>query len=454
MEKVSQILSEIQKSWHTWFGLALAESSVFVLATFLKQFAEVSSLHNLIICVIVALTIVCIWFVTNTLPKTRKNKIGFVVSISCDDEQSHKLIRDDFIVTLRKLIASSPTGKYFQFIEIPSHEACKIIDSDDAQKLRVRTRSHFILYGRSRTRKIDSKDQHYIELDGLVIHNPIPTNVQQQLALEFSELLPRKLSVDKEAGLFAFELTSEWVELVAKYIMGIAAEVSGDLIHAELLFNEVQTKLVTARKDFHIYIKLKERLPIRLAEIREARSDCYLNQWFISHDEEYIDKLYIEISKPDQRAVSVRTLNFKAIYVFIKTRDVDESIKLIKSCPKNTRDAVWHLNLAFLEAYKGSLKTALRHYRNSDKLKIELLTLSQIENFMEYILSIEPDKAQIYYCLGYINWKIKGDNLQAIKDYRHFIEMANPSQYEEQIFYAIKWVEELETEQLRVVNER
>lgn len=437
-------ISGIQKSWHTWLGLVTAEAIIPALALFLKQF-DIPNMVNSIICIAIALIILLIWYYTNTLPKTVVGKIGFVVSITCDDEQSHNIIRDDFVITLRKLITSGKTGRFFQFIEIPKHISCKIIDSDDAQKLRVKTRAQFVLYGRSRTRKINSKDHNYIELDGLVAHNPISAAVQQQLSSEFSELLPRKLAIDKESGLFEFELTSEWVELVAKYIIGIAAEVSGDLDYAELLFNEVLSKLSASRKDFPVFSKLKERLPARFAEIIEAKANYYLNAWSITHDNELMDKMHNELSKSDQRSVNIRIIHSKAIYAFVKYRDVNGSILLIKSYPKSFRDAVWHLNLAFLESYKGNLKKALQYYRNAEKLKVDIPTLNQIEGFISYIISIEPDNAQLYFCLGYINWKIKGDILQAIKDYTCFIDTANMDQFSEQIIYAKKWVEELTT---------
>jgi tetratricopeptide (TPR) repeat protein len=442
MGDFAEKLAGIQKSWNTWVGLLAAEAVIPAIALFIKKF-EVPTLINLIVCVVIALGIFIVWYLTNALPKTNKNKIGFVVSISCDDEQNHKIIRDDFIITLRKLITSGKSGKFFQFIEVPRHISSKVIDTDDAQKLRVKTRAHFVLYGRSRTRPINSKEVNYIELDGIVAHNPIPTEVQTKLSSEFSELLPRKIAIDKENGIFAFELTSEWTELVAKYIIAIAATVSGDLDYAELLYSEVQSKLLVSNRNITAFSKLNERIPVRLAEIHEAKATYCLNKWFMSYDMQLIEQMNIEISKIKLRNVSIGTTFMRAFCSFLINRNVNEAISYIKSCPKSCRDAVWHFNLAFLEAYKGNLKRAMQHYRNTSKLNITIETINQLESFITYVINEEPEQAQLYFCLGYINWNLKGDNLQAIKDYNEFISQADECKFPDAIFYAKKWVCEL-----------
>lgn len=445
MEYALKLLSEIPKYWHTWFGLLLAECCLFPFAWFLKEFS-VSSWFNFILSLVLAIIIFVVWHLTNRTPKTHRDKIGFVVSIYCADKQSQNTIRDDFVLTLKRLIKSGSNGEHFQFIEIPRHISCNINSAAEAIKLQVKTRSHFVLYGRSRTRLINAKESHYIELDALVGHNPIPTSVQKRLSNEFSELLLKKIIINKENGLFEFEITSEFTELVAKYIMGMASGLSGDLNYAELLFEEVQSKLAAVSWSLSNptpLIKLRERLPARLVEIREAKTEKILNEWFETYNDDLIDLLNIELLKFDQRSTSIVVLHAKAIYAFIKNRNVNDAIKLIKSCPNSSRGAVWHVNLAFLFAYKGNLRQSLQHYRNAEKLKIEILTLNQTEAFTTHILSIEPDKAQLYFCLGYINWKIKGDSLQAISDYRQFVDNVDAVEFSEQVTYANKWIDEL-----------
>jgi tetratricopeptide (TPR) repeat protein len=303
-----------------------------------------------------------------------------------------------------------------------------------------------VLYGRARIRTINSKEQNYIELDGIVAHNPIPDNVKQQLSAEFSELLPRKITIDNENDIFAFELTSEWTELVAKYIIAIAATISGDLSYAEVLYRDVQAKLFISSCNIPAYTKLKERIPVRLAEIHQAKATYLLNTWSNTHNHDLIEQIYSEVLKIESRTVSIRTIYLKAISVFLMYKDVDQAMKIIKTCPKGHRDAIWHFNLAFLEGYKGNINKAMQHYRNALKFTIEVESLNQIESFLTHIADNEPNACQLYFCLGYINWKIKGDNKQAINDYNRFIELANEDVYNKEVTYAKKWINDLEEE--------
>jgi hypothetical protein len=77
---------------------------------------------------------------------------------------------------------------------------------------------------------------HVLDLEGGVSHSPVTTNFSQSFAKECTELLPRKLQLSKENDLFAFQFTSEWTDVVSRYIIGIASAISGDLDYAEHLF--------------------------------------------------------------------------------------------------------------------------------------------------------------------------------------------------------------------------
>ena len=168
------------------------------------------------------------WQWSKRPPKTKKNHLGFVVSIRCEDDKESRRVREDFVIPLRKLLRSSKRGQTFHFIEFPQHLSRQIHDLGDAEKLKTKTRAHFMLYGRVRERVLDGKDYHIIELEGVVSHKRVPEATQQILAREFSELFPRKVNISKENDLLSFQFTSEWVGVVSKYIIGIAAAISGD----------------------------------------------------------------------------------------------------------------------------------------------------------------------------------------------------------------------------------
>ena len=307
----------------------------------------------------------------------------------------------------------------------------------------AKMRCHFILYGRARERNIGGKQQKLIEMDGIVAHNPVPAAVTSKLAAEFGELIPRRVVISQENEVFAFELTSEWAETASKYIIGVAACISGFVDYAETLFREVQLKIPSHRGNIPAYTKLKERIPLRLLEIQEARSRAAYEKWFEHHDDSYLKILENELNKVDSNSNIPWVINLRSVIAFLVYRNVDEAIRLLRQCPRANVDGVWHMNVAFLYAYKGDMKKSSQHYRNAIKLTIYDETIQQVEDFIVYILTIEPDKYQLYFSLGYINWKIKGDNIMSIGDYQSFLSRVLVGEYIQEAELSRKWINEM-----------
>jgi tetratricopeptide (TPR) repeat protein len=134
--------------------------------------------------------------------------------------------------------------------------------------------------------------------------------------------------------------------------------------------------------------------------------------------------------------------NLRAIYLLVKEHDADQAIILLKKL-KMDNDGLWHYNLAFLYSYKGDLKTAIRHYRKAITLGVEPWIIATIEEFITWILQQEPKKYQLYYSLGFFNWKAKGDKIQAQKDFRGFLKAADKNQFSKEIELANKWLDEI-----------
>lgn len=384
------------------------------------------------------------WYVSRSVPKTKPDKVGFVISIACDDESEAKRIRADFVQTLQRLIKAGKTGSTFQFIEVPSFLSERIVDVDDAQKLRIQTKAHFLLYGRVRVRNLNNKEHHFIELDGVVAHKPVPDKLSKQLANEFSELLPRKVAIATENDLLAFQFASEWAEVVAKYIIGIAAALSGDLVYAEQLYSDVLERVRSIAHEFPVFEKLRQRLPIRIFEIFEARATNSYERWAVTHDPHQIGYMGDMLQKIDYEQYKRPSIVFlMSIYHFLHNRDVATALDWLNKCAKQNRNAVWHFNQAFLHAYQGDLKTAIRHYRAAVVLPMTPDLIAKIEDFLLLIASNEPAKYQLFYCLGFFNWQVKGDNMQAAKDFEKFLHSGVPTEFVKERELTRNWMREI-----------
>jgi tetratricopeptide (TPR) repeat protein len=89
--------------------------------------------------------------------------------------------------------------------------------------------------------------------------------------------------------------------------------------------------------------------------------------------------------------------------------------------------------LAFLLAYKGSLTKALAEYKRASKRHLlNQRGLLEIEDFICWVVEKEPDKTQLHFCLGLINYFAKGDREQALHDFEKFLETTPSDQFVEQ----------------------
>lgn len=444
-DSIDRIIPILTKGWRQPYGLLTAILLAFGLGTAFISATKPPLAVAVLVIVGSSTAILIAWLLARRLPKTRKGKVGFAVSLWCSDEEAARKVREDFVLSLQRLIKSGRTGRSFQFMEIPSFIAEKVIDHDDAQELRLKTRAHFIIYGRVRPRRIDDSERYFLELDGIVAHKPIAKDVSQLIANEFSELLPRKVLVARENDLLAFQFASEWADVVAKYVIGIAAAVSGDLQYAEGLYSDVRTRI--QQIDFPVFVKLRERIPKRLAELSEARAQNAYEMWARTHDDEHIIRLGELLGQHGAEDAARKTplmLTLSAIYIFLSSRDVAKAIDCLEKIPKRDRDAAWHFNQAFLTAYQGDLKQSTRHYRNGVNYPINPDLIAKVEEFLCRILEDEPDKVQLHYCLGFFNWKIKGDHLQATNDFKKFLELRPANEFQKELELTAQWLKEIE----------
>lgn len=455
LSDIEKVISILKKGWTQPHGLLAAILVSFVAEIALITATSPSPKADTLIILIPSLTIYIAWLWTRRLPKRKKGKVGFAVSLWCSDEEAACKVREDFVLSLQKLIKSGRTGSSFQFMEIPAYKAEKIVDPDDAQELRLKTKANFIIYGRVRRRRVDGSERYFLELDGLVAHKPISNDISQRIANEFSELLPRKVILAQENDLLSFQFASEWADVVAKYVIGISAAVSGDLHYAEKLFSDSLTRVQQISGDFPVFTKLKERIPQRLAEIFQARAQHAYDMWKETHDEAHIDNLGELLN---QYGVEVETritpmmLTLSSIYHFLSDRNIDGSIDCLKQIPTESRDAVWHFNQAFLSAYQGDLRQAIRSYRKGMDFPITTDLITQVEDFLCLIVGQEPDKVQLHYCLGFFNWKIKCDYLQAANDFRKFLSSETTAKFQKELKLSTQWLNEIETEAGKIVS--
>lgn len=448
---LSQFIPFLERKWHTKFGPVGAIAFVVPGVNGVLKLAEAPAYMHALGALTAASGVWLAWWRAQKPRKTKKNKIGFVISISCDGDTEAKRVKDDFVIPLRKYLRESSSGEIFDIIELPQHLAQHVVDTGDATKLKIETKAHFVLFGRVRERVFSGKEQHFIDLGGGVSHSPIPMTIQKRFQREFSELLPRRLLLEKENDVLSFQFTSEWASVIVQYILGIASAVSGDLAQAESFYNDALKGLQGKSRKFPVYAKLTERIPVRIAELYMTRAGASYREWCQTRDTRLVDDVGRNLAHvAGKLGTSIGFLQLSAIHTFLAERDPQKSLAFLKQGKGVDRGdvepdlvAARNCNVAFLFAYNGDLKAATRHYNRAAAAGIKADTMNQIEDFMCHILQVEPEKYQLHFCLGVFNWKIKGDEIQAAEDFNKFLESGDDNRFQKERGLAARWRNQL-----------
>jgi hypothetical protein len=418
----SDLLLLLQKNWHEPVGFVLG--SIFALLLVSQLFAGCA--RNIGYGVAVALVAI-VWFIGWKLPRTKKGKLGFVVCISCEKDEQARQLREDFIETLHALVESGEGGKKLGLIVVPNHRARRVRDTEDALHIGKKTRASFMLYGRARLRSIGEKEVWLLDLNGMVRHAPIPQETGRKFAREFRDLLPSQPRIDRESDALGFEFNSKLVDLEARYIMAIAAALSGSLDYAECLFAEAESRL--PQQPMHpVHAKLSARIPRHYAFIRMARASEAYGRWLETHKESDLDLYCKNLSEvPTSERHSVEYTQSQALCLFLTKRDVKAALQLLREHPHGEKPG-WHFSVAFLEACGGHLRRAAKHYRSLRFTDVHSEVLKEVEEFFFWLENIEPRNWVVNYCLGLVNWWVKNDVDSAKEELRKFLDKLPPDE--------------------------
>ncbi|MEI7851031.1 MAG: hypothetical protein WCH86_04295 [Kiritimatiellales bacterium] len=373
-----------------------------------------------------------IWYGTVRVPKCKKGKIGIALAVSAEDEEQHRILKADFIDVFKETIdKSAELRDLFYIVEIPRHHARGIRTVAQAISYRSVARCHMIIYGHTRKRKERARDVIKVHLDCVITHREIKADVSKAFSQDMGTIFPCRLDVDAENECQQFEITAEWLSFSAKYIIGTAALLSADTSLALSIFNSLKDdpKLQTAR--LPSIRNIRARIPARLADIYRLKIFPLINNWDVTHDEAPLRQARALLGILDQYAPGDYLGRlWSAVIYFVLDRNPSAALREIDKC-HNQRDVAWRYSRAFLLAYVGRLDEARIEYEKAfDRGGHESLPL-QCETFIIWVLSQEPQKSQLYYCLGLINWKAKGDLQQAISDIEKFISQAFDAEYSE-----------------------
>ena len=364
------IFTEVKDKWHSARSLILV---LIVVAVFLLWAFSVIDLSKfgwkqIILFLIILISITAVWFSTTRIQKAPKDKVGFGVALATENKEQRQKIYHDLIVTLRTLLSQSRFRYRFAFIEYPQYFAEKLEDVDAARKFLKDANLRFLIYGRVRTRVINEKETHVLQLEGVVSHRPVEAEISNQIAVEFGELFPRRMSIVNENDLFSFALGADLIRFVSMYIISVAALISGDIVYSQELLESLHQQLKNDTRELQPLIKIKQRAYQRLLEVYSLHSYLYIRLWATTKDPNFLlvaEPLINRLQElePDSYDGHIR----RSLWLFVMKRDITGARKEIAKCNHIRHNAAWRYSHAFLFAYEAKNDTALSEYKKAFK---------------------------------------------------------------------------------------
>jgi hypothetical protein len=380
--------------------------------------------NGIVIGPLCGLGALAVWIYLHYIPKTEHGKIGVLVAILSEDEKESRQIEADFVSTFRNMLQRDAAESGFQLIVVPKF-ACIGLNEDVEQPVRLlkQKRGHFMLYGKARKRIVNNKDMHFLDLSCVVRHTPLPKETQQHFANDIGLALPRRVMLPDNNAVFAFEIASQLADLGARYTIGLAAFISGDFGYAERLLVDVEKSLLRSKLPSPGIQHLARAVPELLKQLYDNLLIVVSDEWVIHRDTQRLqamDDIAAKLLQRDNHHYN--SLLTKAIGDLLIRHSVQDALQTIEKC-KGSKDPAWRYSLAFLQAYESRLDEAHESYRKAFKGSLQNPTIPvQCEEFMQRVLDREPDKQQMHFCLGLINYNMKHDYNAAADDFTSFVE--------------------------------
>ena len=371
-------------------------------------------------------------------PKSvRKDRIGLVIVIKAENEFEQVRVKNDFIKTVTSLLGSADNR--ISVLALNEYHANQLLKgTENLAYYHRRTNSRLLIYGSCCTRQQGGKPYYYLSINSSVSHMRIPIQLSNKIRRQMLEVFPVGNLVAVDSELVGFQLMSDYFRFVAMYILGISAHVSRDPELALTFHEPLLRQLGAASRSVELIKLLRNRCKSRvIAEYTELAQIAYKVEGDIERMHYFTVKM-LELDPGNWQAHLQ-----KGIYLFVAKRDVEGALRE-SHLAKNDVNSIWLINVAFLNAYSDDLDGAYHAYRSAFEKALTPDAHLQTEEFMRRIIKDEPDKFQLYYCLGLIYYLYRHDLVLAKEAFTNFKERAFGTAFSRWIEYTDKYLAEIE----------
>lgn len=320
----------------------------------------------------------------------RPKRIRFLVGVYCEDEGLAPQIDDDFTRELRLLIKDGNLGRDVEVVQATRAE-CRDADGEaDLRNLMRRKKALVFVYGRIKRREVKEGHALYVSLKAAVAHAELEAKAQQNFAREISSVFPNAmLQIPVEEQLPQLKVTAEWVGVSTRYMMSLAAGVSGDLDYAEKMLSDAIALLPRLAADVTKRTKINDRLLNRLLDLHKAQAMRSFFAWRSTRERGHAEQLKERLEKVLQRTPKDSAVKqMLATTNFVLTGDAATAERDLRAAMFD--NPAVYASLAFALAMQGKYAAARKAYRDAWKRKPNPDLIDQVETFCAWFKTEFP----------------------------------------------------------------
>lgn len=383
----SQVLKLLQNDWGTWKGLLFA----VVLSISLGLVGE-DWPQKLLISLAIFLFLAATWSQARWQwwGLWQKNKIRFLVAIYCADELVEAQVDEDFTRELRILVKDGNLGRDVVIVQASRAECRDAEGQAGIRNLMDRKRAHVLVLGRVRRREFAGGSSLYVELRAAIRHAVLEAKAQKSFASEMTSVFPSGiLQIPVGEQLPQLKVTADWVGVSTRYIMSLAAGVSGDLDYAEKMLSDATMLVPRLSIDIAKRTKINDRLLIRLFELHRAQARRSFSAWRKTRARSDALRMKDYLERALQRAPKDASLKqMLATTNFVLTGDAVVAERELRAAMFD--NPAVYASLAFALAMQGRYADARKAYRAAWKRKPDQDMVDQLVTFCDWFKSAYP----------------------------------------------------------------
>lgn len=406
--EVGQLVDRARGLWWSPKGLLLSYFVIFLALGTVPAYASTPVFYWVALGAAFFITTV-LWYV-QWRSVGPKGKVRVGVAIYCDKKHVALEVEEDLIKRIRALIREGRLEGSIHLVKVSASEAQSLESIGDLRRLLKRKRLHFLLFGSVRTRGSGRSLTHHLNFRCLVTHKRVGERIQHVFQRDIDSVFPSGLQVPAEDQLPQFQDVAEWISFSSKYIIGVAAAVSGDLRYAESMMLDIESKIDRLDSTRRAKRALESRVRERLKEIYLALASQSHAAWVKSHGDDELRAICecVERSR-NYGKLPEASIPLGALACFLESRDVDSAEKVLRS--GGLKDAIVPLDLAFFAAWRGDFGSARKYYRRAfTKYEVASIQIEQIESFFDWLSGECPEMACVCdWCLFALHGE-KGDD--------------------------------------------